>query len=971
MVTFDRLVGRENELDSIDRALGELDRGEPAALALVGEPGIGKTRLLAEVATRADGRGYLVLAGSTSELESDLPFGVFVDALDEYVQSLEPERLESLDDGVRAELAQVLPSLPAAVPAQAVPLQHERYRAHRAVRVLLEQLAFTRPLVLVLDDLHWADPGSVELLGTLLHRPPAAPVLIALSVRPRQVPDRLSAALERAHRASALTRLDLGALTLEEVGELLGAGNGRPSASVLFEESGGNPFYVEELARSLERTGGAMPRGPGLSLGGVEVPSTVAAALLEELALLTDSARALLEGAAVAGDPFEPELAAAAASTSELAAMEALDELLRRDLVRPTDVPRRFRFRHPLVRRAVYDATPGGWRLGAHDRCARLLAGRGASQASRAHHVELSAAQGDLEAVATLRAAGDAAAQRSPASAARWYAAALRLLPEQAPGEERVELLLARAQALSAIGEFAESHSAMLESIEIVPSDAVALRVRLTVSCARVERQLGHHRDARNRLERALDELEDPDSPLAVDLMIGVAADDVYHMTREESLRWASRAVAAAARVGDPALRALALGVHADTAVLAGATDEARKSRDDATEIVNLLTDDVLAPRLDVLIRLATAEFFLDRYEAAARHAERALAIGRATGHGDLHLAVYSILGASLWMQGRLPQAAELLDGAVETARLLDNPYVLVWRLVDRSSAAFAAGDLELALTTAEESWELTKGADRGLASAAAAVTLAKTLYELGEPERAAELVLSTAGEEVRLTASSWEGRTRELLTRSLLATGRRAEAERVAAAARARADEVGLPVAGAMADRAQAALAVDEGRPDVAAELLLAAAAALEEVRDLFHAAGSRVLAGRALALAGDADGAAAQFELAVAAFESFGAPRWQAEAEQGLRKLGRKIHHRTAPGTGVGGLAALTERELELARLVVDRKTNPQIAAELFLSQKTVETHLRNIFRKVGVANRVELARAVEQAERAQTPA
>jgi predicted ATPase len=462
MAVAEHLVGRAVELDSFDLLLDELEEGRACALELAGEPGIGKTRLLAELAARADARGCLVLTGSASELENDLPFWVFVDALDEYVQGLERQRFALLDDDVRAELAQVLPSLPAVAANRGMPLQHERYRAHRAVCTLLELVAATRPLVLELDDLHWADPGSVELLGALLRRPPAAPVLMAVAVRPRQVPERLSSALERARRAGTLTRLELGALTLGEARELLGAARDRASASVLYDESGGNPFYLEELARSLDRAG-SVSSGHGISLEGLEVPITVAVSMNEELSLLTDRARVVLEGAAVAGDPFEPDLAAAGASTSEQSALEALDELLQCDLVRPTDVPRRFRFRHPLVRRAVYESTTGGWRLGAHERCAQLLAARGASATSRAHHVERSAAQGDSAAVATLREAGDAAAHRAPASAARWYEAALRLLPESAPNDERVELLLASAEALGATGRYQDGHRALQE----------------------------------------------------------------------------------------------------------------------------------------------------------------------------------------------------------------------------------------------------------------------------------------------------------------------------------------------------------------------------------------------------------------------------------------------------------------------------------------------------------------------------
>jgi DNA-binding NarL/FixJ family response regulator len=120
--------------------------------------------------------------------------------------------------------------------------------------------------------------------------------------------------------------------------------------------------------------------------------------------------------------------------------------------------------------------------------------------------------------------------------------------------------------------------------------------------------------------------------------------------------------------------------------------------------------------------------------------------------------------------------------------------------------------------------------------------------------------------------------------------------------------------------------------------------------------------VAGRALA---DRDAAIAQLEQAAAVFDACGAVRYRDEAERELRALGRRVYRRSAPGAGEG-IGSLTERELEVARLVVDRRTNPQIAAELFLSKKTVETHLRNIFAKLGVASRVELARAVEQAER-----
>jgi predicted ATPase len=517
------LIGRTEEVLAIDRTLSEMARGGSAAIEVAGEPGIGKTRLLAELATRADALGYLVLSGSASELEADLPFWVFVDALDEYIAALEPRRLDALDKDVLSELATIFPALTPRASARTSVIPQTRYRTYRAVRELLERLTATKPLVLIFDDVHWADPASVELLGSLLRRPPDAAVLVALAVRPRQAPDRLSTALERAHRLGTLQRLPLGPLTRDQARDLLGDTVGEAVTGELYSESGGNPFYLEQLARSLGRVAGTDAATVHSSLVGLEVPAAVAGALAEEFALLSGEARLVLQGAAVAGDPFRPELAAAAANTSEASALDSLDALLRLDLIRQTDVPRRFRFRHPLVRRAVEKSTPAGWRLSAHERCAAALEKQGASAAERAHHVGLAGRPGDMSSVAVLREAGETAAQRAPASAAVWFGDALRLLPETAPAELRVELLLDRARALAATGQFAQGHSALLESFELVPPEAVALRVRLTTACAGVEYLLGRHEQAHARLVGAMERLQDQASTAAAELMIALA----------------------------------------------------------------------------------------------------------------------------------------------------------------------------------------------------------------------------------------------------------------------------------------------------------------------------------------------------------------------------------------------------------------------------------------------------------------
>jgi DNA-binding CsgD family transcriptional regulator len=952
----DEFVGRAEQLGTFDQVLREVDQGVASAILLIGEPGIGKTRFLAEFARSADQNGRLVLAGSASELERDLPFSVFVDALDEYLRGLGPDRLAVLDEDVRTELSHVFPSLSALGTAGSGALQHERYRSHRAVRALLEVLSMTRSLVLVLDDVHWADSASVELLGALLRRPPAAGVLIVLAVRPRQMAERVSIAIERADRVGAVTRVELGALTALEARQLVGE-----EAAVLYDESGGNPFYLEQLARSLGRHSGRNA-APDVSLSGIEVPAAVAASLSEEFGLLSADARQLLEGASVAGDPFEPELAAAAAATSEAAAMQAIDELLLLDLVRSTEVPRRFRFRHPLIRRAVYEATPGGWRLGAHERCADLLAARGASAAARAHHVERSAREGDLEAVAVLREAGEGAARLAPASAANWFAQALRLLPASAPPNERIELLLARSAAQTASGHFADSHSVLLEALALAPDDATIAR-----RCAAVESLLGRHEQAGARLASAIERLPDQDSAEAVALMNELAVNLVWRARYEEMHACAERAVDAARRLGDRPLTAAALALLAMAESMTGCAEHAEVCRREATDLVDSLSDEELSRHLESAARVAGMELYAGWYADGDRHASRALAVARATGQGgELFLVLVLTLGGLWRMRGKLAEAGELLDGGIEAARLLGNTHALVWSLGSRSAAALHAGDVDLALAAAQEAVELSGELDEGFHSAEAAVDLARALLETGEPQRAVDLLVGSAGgEELVLIAGGPRAHYLETLTLCWLALDRPADARRAAVAAEVWASSLQLPMPIAWANRAAAAVDLYTGNASAAAERALLAVAGAEEVGAPIEAALSRTLAGRALAQTGERDRAIAELRNAAAALEACGALRWRAEAERELRRLGHRVHRRTPRGkAGAIGLEALTSRELQVARLVVDRKTNPQIAAELFLSQKTVETHLRNIFRKVDVSSRVELARAVERA-------
>jgi DNA-binding CsgD family transcriptional regulator len=957
-------VGRRPQLARLDEALDELDGRRALAVEILGAAGIGKTRLLAELAARADTRGHIVLGGAGSDLQRDLPFWVFVDALDEYLAGVEPRRLANLDEDVRIELAQVFPSLSDLGRGEPRGALHERYRTNRAVRELLERLAATKPLVLILDDFHWADPASVDLAASLLHRPPAAGVLIVLASRPHHL-SRLHSATEHALRAGQLARVELAPLTGGEAAAMLGLEASDSQAAGLYEESGGNPFYLEQLARASDGAA-RVELGAQSSIAELRVPPMVVAALAEELALLTAGSRRVLQGASVAGDPFEPELAAAASDVDEAEAMDAVDELLSAELIRPTTGPRRFGFRHPIVRRAVYEASPAAWRIKAHERVARALADRGAGPLARAQHIDASAKVGDAAAVAALTEAGRQSAQRAPATAARWFSGALRLLPETAALDQRVELLSVLATSLAATGHFTEAHEALADSLELVPADATALRVPLVAACARVEHLLGSHEQAHGRLAAALGDLPEAAGASAVSLMLELAADEVYRLRYRAGQAWAQQAVDAAQAMDDLPLQAAALATLARALAWGGEPARGEQVRSQATAILDALTDEQLATRLDAAVELAGAEIYLDRFVEAAAHAERALAVGRASGQGRLFPGIYATLGVALSMLGRLSDAAERLDAAIEAARLSGHPPALAWALFCRAFVAVPAGDLKTAIAAAQESLELAREANQAVIAARAASVLAVALLDAGQPDRAAAVLAGSLGvEQFDAIPDVWRAYLLEQMTRCWLALDRREEAQAAAAGAQASAAAIGLRSAKAMASRATAAVALLDGDAATAAQQALQAADLADAVGTPVEAALARTIAGRALAELGDKDRALGELELAAAALDRCGAVRYRDATQRAQRQLGQHIHRRTRPGGSDTGVSALTGRELEIAELIVDRKTNTEIARELFLSKKTVETHIRNMFRKLDASSRVDIARAIEAAE------
>lgn len=962
----ERLIGRDHELAEFERSTGRAAAGECRFVFLSGEPGIGKTCLLERLSATASSAGFLVLSGAGAEFETELPFAPVIDAFDDYLRTLPDRDFERLAAEELTELAAVFPALrPLGPGVDRLEGPDERVLAYYAIRELVERLAARQPLLIVLDDLHWADRASLELLAHLLRRPPQAAVLFAGAFRPAEADPMLVSTVDRACVDGPVSKLKIGPLGVDQAAPLLADA---ANADQLYLASGGNPFYLLQLAR-----GGFDSNLPGLPEQGEElgVPAAVAAAIQRELEALPAAVRDLAEAAAVAGDSFEVGLAAAAGEIDESVALDLLDDLVARDLVRNTDQPREFRFRHPLVRAAVYQFITPGARLAMHSRCAKRLADRGASPQVLAHHVERSAAPEDGAAIELLREAGDFVAARAPASAAHWHRAALRLAgggPEYR--ETKLALLGSLARELASIGELDRSRDALLEALALSPESD---RIGLVAACASVENLMGRHTEAHRRLKRALDELPEKGSTARVDLLIALATDAMHRRDFAAYYRWAERAREVAESLDSPVSKALALATNAYAAAVCGDVDAAARLCVPTAELVDGMADDEVVSQLETVTNLAGAELYIDRYEEAARHATRGVRLAKATGQGATVPTLHATLGAARWVLGRLEEAAASLEEGVELARLSGDAQGLAWRLFNLGIPLVLQGRIKPALAASEESVEIASELDEGIVTAWSNAVYGVALFEAGRPEEAEQAMVANAGgEDLSAIAGVWRVWFLERLVKGQLELGKQSSAERGSRIAIELAHSNGLPFARVLAHRAVARVALAGGSADEAVSQGLRSVELADELGARVDAGLSRTVVGEALTELGRGKDAVEQLERAAADFDRCGANRYRDRAEQILRGLGRTVHRRSRRGAANGqGVPALTGRELEVAQLVADHRTNKEIASELFLGLKTVESHMRSIFRKLGVDRRAEVARMVAaHSERAARP-
>jgi DNA-binding CsgD family transcriptional regulator len=950
------VVGRDHELAELDRALDRLVARQPWVIQLVGEPGIGKSRLLAELAHRAEERRCSVLIGRAAEFEQDVPFAAIIDALNDHLGALDSADVRALHPQALQELAHVFPSLSGFAEDTLAPRgQADRYRFHYAVRAALERLAARRPVLIALDDVHWADPASCEVIAHLLRRF-RGPLLMALAVR--HTPTPLAALLEDAIRAGEGARVDLGPLSSAEAQALMDPELDAPTRDALYRESGGNPFYLEQLARVRPREAGSAATTAG-STESWELPPSVAVAIADELSRIHASHKLVLDAAAVVGESFEPELVASIAERSVASTLEALDQLLGADIIRGAATPRRFRFRHPIVRRAVYDGVPLGWRLGAHARAAAALIAARAPASTSAHHVERSAMQGDELAVAVLVEAARDAAPRAPLGAGRWLLAAVRLLPADVSPERRMGLLTEAATALASGGAYDEALGALEESLALVPADEAEVGAEMTAKIAYVKRRSGRPFDSRLALEHALETLGSPDSKASADLRLELALQSLWHDEPAALTDLAMPLLRLAREQHDLPMVTLAAALCSlgctEPRVAAGRGELA-----EAEEAFAALSDEQLAGRIYVSFYLGMAELRLERADEALKHANRGLEVGRLTGQGVTVTSWLAITSRATLLKGQAADAKRLAQDAIDTERLLADDWRTIWALEADALTAFWTGDADRALTSARE---MATRADRThpFLSGPAAVQLAGAEYATDDAASAYARLSTLDAEPTRRALDRNAAHGWELLIRSQLALGRTDEAKKTAPRASHRAEAAGLPQQIATVRCAEAAVLLASGAPARTNKLLEEAVMLADAASNPLLGARGRALAAIASIARGDQARGIRELTHAEQTLFACGARREADAAARELRRLGQNIPRRTRPPTPRSGLAALSRRENEIAAEVASGKTNREVAAALFLSEKTVGNHLTRIFEKLDVHSRAALASLV----------
>jgi DNA-binding CsgD family transcriptional regulator len=944
-----RLLERERELAELDAMVDAARGGSGCFAAIEAAAGLGKTRLLQAAREAGQAAGMRVLAARATELERDFPFALVRQLFEPQLASLEASAREGLLEGAagaaRGALGIAKNGTPAEPSADAFAVLHGLYW-------LTAALAEQQPLLLAVDDAHWSDAASLDFLGFLVPRLEELPILLVLACRP-----------DEAHAESTLARIATDALARRLTP---GALSPRAAAALLAEEleqvpeaafsatchevSGGNPFLLCELARTLAAqhvspNAAQAPRVRELA------PERVTRTVLVRLARLSPEAQAVARAVVVLGDDVDGRLAAELVGLDEAVAARGADELRAAAIL---DSDATLRFIHPLVRTALDAELPAGERAVAQARAVELLRARGASAQRLATHLVATETRGERATVETLlEAGGQALASGAPRSAIAYLRRALR---EPAPEDLRPAILNHLVTAGIRAPDRALFAAVLPEVLEELERDP-GLGVRWGVKASVWMIFNGRAADARSLLERAIEvatERGDVEGAFRLEAQLSLLVRQPVTDVRARLAPYGDRIEPDS--VSGRLAAALAAEWHAVDGTAADAVEAARRAlaRDGR---IFAEQPEFFAPGRALLTLILA-----DELDAAQRSAARALEIARERGATPEIVAAWWMSGGVAWARGDLVAAEADVRQALGVARLgklrLAEPplqAVLAGVLVSRGELDAAEAEIEASGMTGEIPdvvWLTFSLFARGLLR-----------FAQGRFEQAAADLLELERRAVRWGVIGMPAPPADICAaRAVAALGERERARAMAEAALARARRWGAP---ALVSRALCTLAMAvEGADRLTA--LEEAVAVLDGSPARLARAGALADLGAALRRAGRRSDARAPLREGLELARRCGAAGLAKRAYDELAATGEKVRRHTPIG-----VESLTPSERRVAELAASGLTNRQIAQTLFLTVKTIETHLAAAYDKLGIRSRQQLTEVLQQRPGEREPA
>ncbi|MGH9234540.1 MAG: ATP-binding protein [Acidimicrobiales bacterium] len=934
------LLEREHELDTLRLALTEAHQGRGRMVLVEGSAGFGKTSLLRVAAEIAGEMGFTCLRARAGELERDFAYGCVRQLLEPVVARASGPARDRLFAGAAA-LAQ--PLFAPAAPAPLSPPADTTFSMLHGLYWLLNNLADDAPVALSVDDLQWADAESLRFLAYLALRLDGLPVAAIVSSRPGG--SRLDG-VARLATAPETTLVRPAPLSVEGTALLcerrLGGDVSRDLADACWQATGGNPFFVEALLHELREQGVSPDAGGAVRVRGIGPPA-VAQAVLLRLSDAPATTSALVRATAVLGDGAALTEAARLAGIPPPEAARAHDLLARLEILTSGEA---LEFAHPIVREAVYADISPRERAEAHARAAGVLAAMGASDERIAAQLAETEPVGDEARVELLRRVGaDALRRGAPAAAVAWLRRALAEPPPPEVGGT-VLLELATAELRIAAPEATEHLATAIELIR--EPEPLSRAVRLLANAYTWARQ----------------------SDRAVEVL------------------------AAAVLVVEPADRELALLIEADLA--AHAQEASREARIPAARRLERYAGLQGATPGERLV-LACLAFERARASSserdAAAHLERALAGGRLLAELDIDVPppVY-VLVVGLLATDALDLADEVMARMLADARARVSVPAIAFVVAHQAVSSVRRGALARAEAEARTALDLLTAHDIPLGGELALGVLVEALVEQGDVDAADRaLAASGLGDDIlpgmptnRLLQARGElrlaqGRATEAVD-DIVEFGRRDELWGGASplAARWRSQAALALAAAGDTDRARrmALDDLDRARRWGAASgigIALRAGALVEggescverlrEAADVLERSPARLQHARALTDLGAAlrranrrRDARQSLQAGLRLAEECGARPLVDRARTELRAAGG----RSSEPWGAGA-QRLTASERRVAELAAEGLSNPEIAQALFVTRKTVETHLGSVYRKLGISGRGKLHRVL----------